>query len=620
MIVGSPSVDRTIAALGAVDPNVRRAATELLANDGPAIRPALIAALPAASPESAGRIGDLLLRTVPWDHVLDAPANEWPVNGPGNALNNNPPTTPYAALSVDDRVGRVFQLPQKQASVPVLLKVLTSDPSAGARWAAANVLRAVLGTAGSSDGDTQTDAVTPAAVDATAAEAARAQARASATQVLALVDAPPGPSTYPSPADNGPLLAAAAWAAEMVDPGRADGLMTRALAVDGRSPSTDGLPPSVAYEWAIARATSRDDVPALLALTRQYAARTPCGADDLPDAIADLFALHADHGPLPGFADDVRLYRPYLSQPQVLYCLARVAASQGGIVARLETAALTAAAVVAGGTSINDHVAVAEFLVAHDQPDAAARELRGCLLLAGRDKMSEVYLGMYKLASELDDDDAAARCLERAMRTKPDDTTLVRHNRFGQEIPWNDPDRWAEVHWHKLRSAVTAGDRPAALAEAKQLLDLDAANQVLSNDPGMAADIVPVLTDAGRQTEADQCFAAAYKALSTDATRRPADPMPKNNLAWLCARSDRHMNEADQLSADAVRLAPADAACLDTRAEVILRLGRPREAVDLETKALAEKPADIYMRRQLTRFRAAAAAVAAPAGHDSAPR
>ena len=182
---------------------------------------------------------------------------------------------------------------------------------------------------------------------------------------------------------------------------------------------------------------------------------------------------------------------------------------------------------------------------------------------------------------------------------------MVRVGRYGDTVPWTEADQWAEVHWHYLRVAVTGGDRPGALAQARQLLDLDASGQVLSHDPGMAADIVPVLSDAGRLDEADRCFTAAYAALGRDVAKRPAEPMPKNNLAWLCARSGRHLDEAEKLSADAVRLAPADAACLDTRAEVLFRSGQAKEAIALESRALAAKPDDVYMHRQLARFRAA---------------
>ena len=226
--------------------------------------------------------------------------------------------------------------------------------------------------------------------------------------------------------------------------------------------------------------------------------------------------------------------------------------------------------------------------------------------------MADIDFDLHAVADDCDDDAAAGRYLEDGLRHSP--RIMGRITRYGQTIPWTEADAWATVHWHYLRAAVTAGDRAAALAQARQILDLDAAGEVLQHDPGMAADLVPVLADAGQQAQADRVFDAAYAALTKQVLARPAEAMPKNNLAWLCARSDRRLAEADRLSSAAVALTPLDAACLDTRAEVLCRLGRAAESVVLERRALAAKPDDVYMQRQMTplpcRGRRRAAAVA----------
>ncbi len=122
----------------------------------------------------------------------------------------------------------------------------------------------------------------------------------------------------------------------------------------------------------------------------------------------------------------------------------------------------------------------------------------------------------------------------------------------------------------------------------------------------MAADIVPALQDQGRTRQADEIFDAAYQALKKKITPTDEDGMPKNNLAWLCACAGKHLDEAAQLSAEAVAEDPDDAACLDTQAEVFLRSGQPAKAVEIEKRAIELKPDDVYMQKQIARFRKAA--------------
>ncbi len=573
------SVGRWIADLDAADPAVRDGATDALSTrGGPAARAAVIAALPAASPEAAARLATVLLRTTAWD----APALDAAVR---------PAFGDYALQPADERGNRVAGL----ADVPVaeagdaLIHVLRDDPSPAVRWVAARALQRAFDP--------------PADDEPLAAAAALAAAR-----VLATATAPPDPTEYPPPSQNGPLLAAAAWACRTADPARADGLVRRALAIEAEHPSAFRGQADFFYQWAADRAVERGDFAAATVLFRQRAARTPWSDVELPEPVADLFAGHAEHGPFPGFADDLRLYRPYGVRPELLYCLGRMAERRGDLTGAAAAAALHAAAFAASGTSADGRRDVGRFLFQHGWSAAAERELLASLWLSGPDapaaELADTYFALHSVADDRDDDAAAGRYLEEALKRSPRGG-MTRETRYGQKIPWSDAEAWAEVHWHDLRAAVTAGDRAGALAHARQILDLDADGQVLRADPGKAADLVPVLADAGHPGEADRCFAAAYNALSKEVAEQPAEAMPKNNLAWLCARSDRHPDEADRLSAAAVALDPSDAACLDTRAEVLFRAGRVADAVASETRALSVKPDDVYMQRQLDRFRAA---------------
>ncbi len=582
---------RWVALLDAPDPKTRNAATEALSDPdmaGPTVRPAVIAALPTASPEAAGRLAVVLLRTLNWDPPASADPDV------RRAFDK------YALLSDDERCARVETL-QGPAAVDAWVRVLSGDPSPAVRWSAANGLRLAFAAP-----ELPADAL-PAIV----AEANAAAARV-ADRTLALLDAPPDPAAYPTPAGNGPLLAAAAWACRSADPARADGLMGRALAIEAADPSAVRGQADFAYLWAADRAVDRGDFAAAADRYRGLAARTAWSAVEVPEGVANLIATQVDHGPFPGFADDLRVNRPYLPRPEMLYCMARLVARQGGLAGPAAGAALDTAALALGGPSPEAHWLAGLFLARHGWSAPAGRELRACLWLSdpGSPLAVNAYFALAGAAADAEDDAAAARYLEEALKRLPPGP-IPRVDRYGQRSTWTEDQARAEVCWHRLRAAVTAGDRAAAVAETNTVLNLDATGGVLANDPGMAADLVPVLVDAGRADEADRCFTAAYDRLRAKVAAGPAEPMPKNNLAWLCARSDRHLDEADALSAEAVAAEPADAACLDTRAEVLCRLGRPAEAVALERRALSIKPDDGYMVRQLARFRAAAAAAAA---------
>jgi tetratricopeptide (TPR) repeat protein len=80
-----------------------------------------------------------------------------------------------------------------------------------------------------------------------------------------------------------------------------------------------------------------------------------------------------------------------------------------------------------------------------------------------------------------------------------------------------------------------------------------------------------------------------------------------NNLAWLLANTDMHLEEARQLSQKSLELAPDTAAYLDTLAEVCLRLGEPARAVEFQKQAVELEPQSLDLVERLKRFEEAAA-------------
>jgi tetratricopeptide (TPR) repeat protein len=119
----------------------------------------------------------------------------------------------------------------------------------------------------------------------------------------------------------------------------------------------------------------------------------------------------------------------------------------------------------------------------------------------------------------------------------------------------------------------------------------------------LAMDVVPLLKRWGESEEAKAFFERAYAPAKANVTAFPDDAESLNSLAWLCARCDERLTEAEALARRAVELAPDNVAYLDTAAEVQFRLGRADEAVRLETRAVQLDPQDSMLKEQLERFR-----------------
>jgi tetratricopeptide (TPR) repeat protein len=125
----------------------------------------------------------------------------------------------------------------------------------------------------------------------------------------------------------------------------------------------------------------------------------------------------------------------------------------------------------------------------------------------------------------------------------------------------------------------------------------------LHEDPGLAADVVPALQQTGRTADAEKYFNFAYKDLSDELSAHPTDAEAMNNLAWLCARCNRRLDEAVKLADQAVAAEPDNSAYLDTDAECHFLAGDKQTAIKLETRALQLTPNDTFMMGQLQHFR-----------------
>ena len=75
-----------------------------------------------------------------------------------------------------------------------------------------------------------------------------------------------------------------------------------------------------------------------------------------------------------------------------------------------------------------------------------------------------------------------------------------------------------------------------------------------------------------------------------------------NALAWYCASADMYLEESLQAAQRAAALEPENSGILDTLAEVLFRLGRKKEAIEVIDRAIAIDPDDDYLRGQKARF------------------
>ena len=89
--------------------------------------------------------------------------------------------------------------------------------------------------------------------------------------------------------------------------------------------------------------------------------------------------------------------------------------------------------------------------------------------------------------------------------------------------------------------------------------------------------------------------------------RHPDLAGPYNDLAWIYAEQETNLPEALRLIDQALLLDPGQYAFLDTKAEVLYKMGRVDEAVAIAQDLVDHYPANAYSRRQLEKFQKGAA-------------
>ena len=176
-----------------------------------------------------------------------------------------------------------------------------------------------------------------------------------------------------------------------------------------------------------------------------------------------------------------------------------------------------------------------------------------------------------------------------------------------QLLAWNTPDLGPSKTSEYLRLPFIIHESRAKLLLAEGKLDEAVAQARLAGAilPGAVTPVdvlVPELDNAGRRAEADEFFAAAYSTNERVCKDFPASATHHNNLAWLAALCDRHMEDALAHANRAVELVPDSPAYLDTLAEVHYRRGETQEALKHAKRCLELSPDDEHFKQQLERF------------------
>jgi tetratricopeptide (TPR) repeat protein len=166
------------------------------------------------------------------------------------------------------------------------------------------------------------------------------------------------------------------------------------------------------------------------------------------------------------------------------------------------------------------------------------------------------------------------------------------------------------IHRLRARGLVAAGRldegrRELAVCEALRPGNLD-----------LPLQLVPELEKRGLKKDADGLFERALDAGRRLCTDYPRSAWAHNNLAWLCARCRRNLDDGLEHASKAVELSPDKAASLDTLAEVYFQRGDQGKAIELMKKCITLEPGSTYFPRQLKRLEAGDRSSDLPSGGD----
>lgn len=152
-----------------------------------------------------------------------------------------------------------------------------------------------------------------------------------------------------------------------------------------------------------------------------------------------------------------------------------------------------------------------------------------------------------------------------------------------------------------LRGGADEAAGELALLEFKAGKDPQVLEAVLERWPGLEQGpqlynvLVSVAAKAGDETRMKSLLERAV-------AQYPQEVELLNSYAWTCAEKGWNLEKALAVAQHAVELSGREPNVLDTLAEVQFKLGRAEEAAATIREALAKRPGDEYLAKQLARF------------------
>ena len=153
------------------------------------------------------------------------------------------------------------------------------------------------------------------------------------------------------------------------------------------------------------------------------------------------------------------------------------------------------------------------------------------------------------------------------------------------------------VQGFRLEAAIQERDEELARTVLQRINRLDPL------DIDHAESLLPKVREAGMKALADQTMKGLVEAGHERFRVTPFNVVLLNNLAWVLAVNDYDLPQALRWSRRAVAWEPDSAVYRDTLAEILFRMGRTREAIEVEESCLLDAPADHHLHKQLSRFR-----------------
>jgi len=155
------------------------------------------------------------------------------------------------------------------------------------------------------------------------------------------------------------------------------------------------------------------------------------------------------------------------------------------------------------------------------------------------------------------------------------------------------------MYRRKIRAAIDKRDEPETRKQVEKLLQLDPI------DIDFGEKVLGAMRDVGMGDLANEILERMYQTGNKHLKDFPLDVAMSNNLAWVLSLSDYRLDDALRMSKNAVFYEPDSTIYRDTLAEVLFRLKRNREAIEIEKACLLDDPAEWHVHEQIQRFESA---------------